>query len=103
MWCRVTFDPEGERRLLPLVVVPQSLSGGWLLRKPGAWWGPACMVEVKSGAQQPRKSSMQPDGEKEMNDSEKRWCVNNQSSEKADDDLSLCEQHFIDDERMDLS
>lgn len=29
-------------------------------------------------------------------------CVNNQSSEKADD-LSLCEQHFIDNERMDLS
>lgn len=45
---------------------------------------------------------MQPDGEKEMNDSEKKMeGVNNQNNGKADD-RSLCQQHFSDDERMDL-
>ncbi|KAI3375656.1 hypothetical protein L3Q82_003720 [Scortum barcoo] len=102
--------PEGAGGggLLPLqergFVAPAPGGGRLLQDRPLASGDPsACSggeVSVKSRDQLQRKDSVQADGEKqkEISDEVKQTeCVN---SEKPHDDLSLCEEQFVDDEDM---
>ncbi|KAI3359137.1 hypothetical protein L3Q82_002592 [Scortum barcoo] len=98
----------GRRWLLPLQERgswPRRPEGGRLLQdRPLASGDPsACSggeVSVKSRDQLQRKDSVQADGEKQKDISDEvkqTECVN---SEKPHDDLSLCEEQFVDDEDM---
>ncbi|KAI3377340.1 hypothetical protein L3Q82_008544, partial [Scortum barcoo] len=82
---------------------PRRPEGGRLLQDLASGDPSACSggeVSVKSRDQLQRKDSVQADGEKQKDISDEvkqTECVN---SEKPHDDLSLCEEQFVDDEDM---